>query len=131
MQPRPLHAKADLLNLIAGKAPTRACEKAISKGDALVLGGFTPTGGLLIFVVKVWGQHGSEWYIGVEVDEEAYEFRIKYLDPDSIPWACWAGSSTGKRLIDGETPKRCAFKRLEARRAARKEAENQEDQEPA
>jgi len=113
MQPRPLHNRSDLIASLV--APTRACARAISEGRAEVLGGFTPPGGLPCYIVRVEGRHGSEWLLGLEVDEESRTFHPRRFE--SVPWASWDGRATGRSLKDGDDPQRYDGYRTTVRRS--------------
>lgn len=102
MKPRSLHSRSDLIASLV--APTRACARAISEGRVEVFGGFTPPGGFPCYIVCVEGRHGSEWLLGLEVDEENRTFRPRRFE--SVPWASWDGRTTGRSLKDGDDPQR-------------------------
>lgn len=112
---RPLRTRTDLLAIAAQHAPSKACATAIHENRATVLGGFTPAGGLPTFIVRVVSRRGREWLIGIEVDEAAYRYRIRYIE--DVPWAFWDGQIGGRRLIDGDVPNNAAFERMKARRS--------------
>lgn len=110
----PLRTRADLLGLIAGSsAITAACARAIDRGRAYILGGFTPPEEFPRYMVRVYGQHGSEWIVAVEIDEERRKHVVRVVE--DVPWAHWDGSAYGCRLIDGDTPKAATEFRRRAR----------------
>jgi len=103
MRPKPLRSRDDLLALVTPHAPSAACKRAILEDRILVLGSFIAPGGFPQLVVSVTSYHGRTWFIGLEIDEEEYEFRILY--PKSITWSQWTGGRYRKNeAYDGDYP---------------------------
>lgn len=116
MRPKPIRTRADLISAILNHCPTRACERAVREGRAVVLGGFTPPGDFPQWIVKVESRHGHCWYVAVVCDETNYQFHPKWYGASEVPWAHWDGCSNGSRLVDGEQPRVSALRRAMARR---------------
>lgn len=112
---KPIRSRDELTALVARHAPTNACASAMREKRAVVLGGFAAPGTFPCWIVRVESKRGTIWYVAVDVDEENYRMRIRYLG--SVPWQNWIGSSTGSRpLIDGDEPAKYAFLRMQAKR---------------
>lgn len=110
MRPTPLRIRADLLDIIVDYAPSAACARAIREDRATILGGFTAPGGLPRVLVRVTSRHGRVWYIGVEIDEDQYQYRI--VRPTQINWAQWCGQEAGHHpVFDGDEPQLYAQRR--------------------
>ena len=126
MRPRPMHRRADLIEAVRDYAPTRACRRAIDEDRSTVLGGFITPEGLPYWLVKVISQHGREWLLGLECDEESNRFRPFW--PDRVKWQHWDGRINGRSLKDGDDPKTYALRRAQARRHHVRTAETTENQ---
>ena len=114
MKARPLRTRDELLELVAQHAPTKACATAMREDRAIVLGGFNPVEDFPGWVVRITSRRDREWIVAVECDEVAYKFKVLHLT--TVPWANWAGRSTGLNpLIDGDSPNQSAFMRMKAR----------------
>lgn len=110
-----IRTRYELIDYVAARAPSNALRRAMKEGHVDVLGGFTAPGGFPMLIMQATGRGGQQWTVGLEIREEERRYSVKLLD--RVPWLHWDGNSTGRRpLIDGDRPKRYAYKRMEVRR---------------
>ncbi len=117
---KPIRTRAELLSLISGRAPSRACERAIRENRTKVLGGFAPPKGIPYFLVRIESAHGAVWYVKIFVNEEGRKYPIEYhRDTEEKPfepdWEHWSGKANKSRIwnvINGDDPAEMQHRRI-------------------
>jgi hypothetical protein len=100
---RPLHSREELINVLRGRCPYTACERALDSGEVVVLGGFTPSEDFdfSYWTVQITSRHGKEWLLTVEPSLTGYKVR----EIKQVEWQEWAGDPKGiPSIYNGDRP---------------------------
>jgi len=115
MKAKPIRTRAELLAILALKAPLASQRRAIAEDRSILLGGFTPPEELPFYLVQINSYHGQKWFAALVLDEANYRMRIRWYDEADIPWQHWNGVPGGEpSLNNGDYPIAVSYKRMKA-----------------